>query len=137
MRLKPQRTPPPVILENSSSCFLMIIKHTSRCWEGNLSSHSLLCSPAANKSTGMRQRNPENHDKTVLPASLLHGNYKQSYIFYIVKHMEMIFIVALMCYFKQSVSLFPSWCFNQCSLRETAIHHHNGCRDAVNVKCRI
>lgn len=51
--------------------------------------------------------------------------------------MEMIFIVSLMCYFKQSVSLFPSWCFNQCSPRETAIHHHNGCRDAVNVNCRI
>lgn len=48
--------------------------------------------------------------------------------------MEVIFIVFLMCHFKQPVNLFPSWWFNQC--RETAIHHHNGSLVAVNVSFR-
>lgn len=45
--------------------------------------------------------------------------------------MEVIFTVSLMCHFKQSVNLFPTWWFNQCSLREAAIHHYNGSLDAV------
>lgn len=67
---------------------------------------------------------------------LIRWEFQTEQSFCIVKHMEVIYIVSLMCYFKQPVSLFPSWCFNQCSLRETAIHHHNGCVDAVNVNLK-
>lgn len=56
---------------------------------------------------------------------------------YIIEHMEVIFIVYLMCHFKQSINLFPNWRFSQCSLRDRAIHHRNGSLDAVNVSYRL
>lgn len=82
----------------------MIIKHASRCWVGNSSSHSPLCSAAANKSTGVRQSNPENHGKAVLSASMGITNSAQ---FLHYRAYGSHFIVSLMCQFKQSVKLFP------------------------------
>lgn len=105
VRPKPQCAPPPVILGNSSSCFLMIIKHTSRCWAGNSSLHSLLWSSAANKGSGLRQKDPEKHGNAACIFTLWELQTELS--FYIIKHMEVIFIVSLMCCFKQSASLFP------------------------------
>lgn len=59
----------------------------------------------------MRQRNPEKHGKAALPASLLHGNYKRRSGFTLNSIWKSFYTVTLMCYFKQPVNLFSSWCF--------------------------